>query len=74
METVNQCCVSAIMFPSVFTDDELERIELPTLRLIGDEKKIESPNKAAQRGQGLRPTFSADIIPNMGHAMNMEQP
>jgi len=74
METVTTSCVSAIMFPTVFTDEELKQIELPTLLLIGDEERIYNPKKAVKRAQRLMLKLSAEIIPNMGHAMIMEQP
>lgn len=74
MEMVTKYCVSAIMFPTVYTDKELKQIELPTLLLIGDEERIYNPKKAVQRAQRLMPRLSAEIIPNMGHAMIMEQP
>lgn len=74
MERVTQYCVSAIMFPTVFTDEELAQIELPALLLIGEQEKIYRPEEAVQRALRLMPGLSADIIPNMGHAMIMEQP
>ena len=74
MEMVTKYCVSAIMFPTVYTDEELKQIELPVLLLIGDEERIYNPKKAIQRAQRLIPKLSAEIIPNMGHAMIMEQP
>ena len=71
---VTKYCVSAIMFPNVFTDEELKQVELPALLLIGEEEKIYNPKKAIQRAQRWMPKLSAEIIPNMGHILIMEQP
>ena len=74
MEMVTKYCVSAIMFPTVYTDEELEQIELPALLLIGDGEKIYNPKKAIDRAQRLMPDLTAEIIPNVGHTLNLEQP
>ncbi len=74
MEMVTKYCVSAIMFPTVYADEALRQIELPALLLIGEQEKIYHPEKAIGRAKRLMPGLSAEIIPNMGHAMIMEQP
>ena len=74
MEMVTKYCVSAIMFPTVYTDEELKQIELPALLLIGAGEKIYNPEKAIDRAQRLMPDLTAEIIPNVGHTLNMEQP
>ena len=74
MEMVTRYCVPAMMFPTVYTDEELRRIELSALLLIGTEEKIYNPKKAIERAQRLMPNLTAEIIPNVGHTLNMEQP
>ncbi len=74
MEMVTKHCVSAIMFPTVYTDEELQQIALPALLLIGDREKIYPPPKAVARAKRLMPHLSVEIIPNMGHLMILEQP
>ena len=74
MEMVTKYCVSAIMFPTVYTDEELEQIELPALLLIGAGEKIYNPKKAIERAQRWMPNLKAEIIPNVGHTLNLEQP
>ena len=74
MEMVTKYCVSAIMFPTVYTDEELRRIKLPALLLIGSEEKIYNPKKAIDRAQRLMPTLRAECIPNVGHTLNIEKP
>ena len=74
MEMVTKYCISAIMFPTVYTDEELKQIGMPTLLLIGAGEKIYSPKKAISRAQRLMPDLTTEIIPNVGHTLNMEQP
>jgi pimeloyl-ACP methyl ester carboxylesterase len=74
MEMVTKYCLPALMFPTVYTDEELKQIELPTLLLIGAGEKIYNPKKAIDRAQRWMPDLTAEIIPNVGHTLNMEQP
>jgi pimeloyl-ACP methyl ester carboxylesterase len=74
MEMVTKFCLPATMFPTVYTDEELKRIEPPALLLIGDGEKIYHPKKAMDRAQRLMPDLTAEILPNVGHTLNMEQP
>jgi len=74
MEMVTSYCFPATMFPTVYTDEELKQIELPVLLLIGAGEKIYNPKKAIGRAQRLMPDLTAEIIPNVGHTLNMEQP
>jgi pimeloyl-ACP methyl ester carboxylesterase len=74
MEMVTKYCVSAIMFPTVYTDEELKQIDLPALLLIGAGEKIYNPKKAIERAERLIPNLTAEIIPSVGHTLNMEQP
>jgi pimeloyl-ACP methyl ester carboxylesterase len=74
MELVTKHCVPAMLFPTVYTDDELKQIELPALLLIGEKEKIYRPKKAIKRARQLMPNLTAKIIPNAGHTLNMEQP
>jgi pimeloyl-ACP methyl ester carboxylesterase len=74
MEMVTKYGVSALMFPTVYTDEELKQIELPALLLIGAGEMIYNPKKAIERAQRLMPNLTAEIIPNVGHTLNMEQP
>jgi pimeloyl-ACP methyl ester carboxylesterase len=74
MEMVTRYCVPATMFPTVYTDEELKQIEMPALLLIGAGEKIYNPKKAIDRAQRWMPDLTAEIIPNVGHTLNMEQP
>lgn len=74
MEMVTRYCVPAMMYPTVYTEEELKRIELPALLLVGAGEIIYNPKKAVNRAQRLMPNLTAEIIPHVGHTLNMEQP
>jgi pimeloyl-ACP methyl ester carboxylesterase len=74
MEMVTRHCLPATMFPTVYSDEELKQIELPALLLIGAGEKMYNPKKAIDRAQRLMPDLTAEIIPNVCHTLNMEQP
>ena len=74
MEEVNRYCTPAIMFPTVFTDDELKQIDLPVLFIIGAKDKIYHPRKAIERAQRCMPDLTTEIIPEVGHLLIMDRP
>jgi pimeloyl-ACP methyl ester carboxylesterase len=61
-------------FPKVNTDDELRHIQAPTLLLLGEHEVIYNPRTALKRAVSLIPRIEADIIPGVGHALNLDQP
>ena len=74
IEKVTRYCSPATMFPTVYTDEELKQIDLPALLLIGAGEKIYNPQKAIERAQRWMPDLTAEIIPNAGHLLIMDQP
>ena len=68
------CRPATSMFPTVYTDEELKQIDLPTLLLIGDGDKIYNPKKAIARAQRLMADITAEIIPDAGHLLIMDRP
>jgi pimeloyl-ACP methyl ester carboxylesterase len=74
MEMVSRYCVPATMFPTVDTEKELKQIDVPTLLLIGAGEKIYNPKVAIERAERLMPNLTAEIVPNAGHTLIMEQP
>lgn len=61
-------------YPTVFSDEELKKVEQPTLLLLGDHEVIYNPYYALKRAKLLFPNLTAEIIPDAGHLLNMEQP
>lgn len=62
------------VWPVVFKDEELRRLSVPTLLLIGEREVIYDPRAAVERATRLIPRIEAEIIPNAGHALSFDQP
>lgn len=60
-------------YPTVFTDDELRPLCLPTLLLVGDQEVIYDPRRVVDRARRLLPGIQAEIVPGASHVLNMEQ-
>ena len=58
----------------VFTDEELKRIAVPILLLIGDHEIMYEPQKALERATRLIPKLQTELIPNASHMLNRDQP
>jgi pimeloyl-ACP methyl ester carboxylesterase len=54
-------------FPTVFSDDELRKIQTPLLLLIGDHEVIYKPERAIERATRLVAGLQAEIVPNANH-------
>lgn len=53
--------------PSIFSDEELRKLKVPALLLIGDHEVIYRPEQAIQRAIRLVPGLQAEIVPNANH-------
>jgi pimeloyl-ACP methyl ester carboxylesterase len=53
--------------PTVFSDEELKKINTPVLLLIGDHEVIYKPEDAIRRATQLVAGLRAEIIPNANH-------
>ncbi len=53
--------------PTVFTDEELRRIQTPLLLLIGDREVIYNSQFVIQRATRLVPNLKAEMVPNANH-------
>jgi pimeloyl-ACP methyl ester carboxylesterase/membrane protease YdiL (CAAX protease family) len=61
------------VMPTVFSDDELRAIRVPTLLLIGDHEVISDPAKALARARRLIPDFHGELVPRSRHEMCVSQ-
>ena len=61
------------IFPTVFPDEDLRRIAVPTLLLVAAHEVLYTPGRALQRARALIPELEADIVPDAGHFVSMEQ-
>jgi pimeloyl-ACP methyl ester carboxylesterase len=53
----------------IFSDEELQRLTMPTLLLIGKEDALRDAEKVAERIRKLVPKITAKIIPHAGHVL-----
>jgi len=53
----------------IFSDEELQRLTMPTLLLIGQEDALRDARKVTERMRKLVPDLTAKIIPQAGHAL-----
>ncbi len=57
------------LMPTMFSDEELRRLAIPVLLLIGDREVIYDPTKALARARRLIPHLEGDLIPECSHDM-----
>lgn len=62
-----------ILIPSVFSDEELQRIKVPCLMLVGDKEVIYKVPKVIKRAKRLIPHMVTRMIPGAGHALSIEK-
>ncbi|MBS4205007.1 alpha/beta fold hydrolase [Lederbergia citrea] len=59
--------------PSVFSDEEFKRINMPTLLMVGDKEVIYNYDEMLTKAQQLIPHIKNKVIQNAGHALSIEQ-
>ena len=59
--------------PTMFSDDELRSVRVPTLLLIGDRDPIYDPAAALDRARRLLPDFEGTLVPGSGHMMSFSR-
>jgi pimeloyl-ACP methyl ester carboxylesterase len=69
---MNSMGYSGVM-PSAFSAEELGKVQIPVLMLIGDHDRLNRP-KVIEQVKGMIPQIEAEIIPNAGHMLSMERP
>jgi pimeloyl-ACP methyl ester carboxylesterase len=69
---VNARGFSGVM-PSLFPPEELGKLHMPILMLTGDHDRL-NPPKAIQRARQMITHLEAEIVPQAGHMLSMEQP
>jgi len=61
-----------IIIPTVFTDAELQKVQVPALLMIGTKEVIYNHKRAIARAEKLIPHIQTRLIPGVGHGTNME--
>ena len=62
------------VFTKVLTDEELNKLQMPTLFLVGENEIIYSARKAVERVQKAAPNIQTSVIKNAGHDLPFAQP
>lgn len=62
-----------ILPPSVFSDEELSRLRIPCLMMLGDAEVIYDIRKAVRRAEKLMPHIKIVTIAGAGHALSVEK-
>jgi pimeloyl-ACP methyl ester carboxylesterase len=65
--------MQAGVMPGVFSDDELRRLQTPTLLLIGQQEVIYDPAASLERARRLIPNFEGELVPRASHDMSFSQ-
>lgn len=60
--------------PTLLTDDELRRITMPTLLLLGAETRLYDPDVVADRARALLPDVQVETTPGAGHGLPYQFP
>lgn len=63
-----------ILIPSVFPDEDLQRIKVPALLSIGNNEVIYKPNRVFAKAKQFIPHIRILSVPGAGHALNLEKP
>jgi pimeloyl-ACP methyl ester carboxylesterase len=58
---------------SVYTDEELGQVTMPTLLLVGEHEVIYKPNLVLERARRLMPQVEAELIAGGGHMFPVDQ-
>ncbi len=59
--------------PRTFTDEELRRVTMPALLLVGDRELLYDPKAAIERARRVLPNGRAELIPDCNHAVVSDQ-
>jgi pimeloyl-ACP methyl ester carboxylesterase len=64
---------TARVMPTVYSDDELRAVRIPTLLLLGDHEVMSDPARALERARRLIPDVEASLVPGCRHDMCVSQ-
>lgn len=59
--------------PRTFTDEELQRLTMPTLLLVGDRELLYNAKAAVERARRVLPNGEAELIADCNHAVVSDQ-
>jgi pimeloyl-ACP methyl ester carboxylesterase len=74
MQCVRDYCNVDIIFPYVYPENELEKLNVPTYLIIGDQEKLCSYKKSVKDAHKKISGIKFEIMLGTGHTPNMENP
>ena len=63
----------SLVNPTVLTDEELQRLQMPVLYVVGEHERIYSPQEALERLHTVAPHIKTELIPGAGHDLTILQ-
>lgn len=74
VDAMQNCIPRIKVFAGYLTDEELVKVQCPTLLLLGDHEVQYDPYIAVERAKKLISKLQAEVIGNAGHGLPMERP
>ena len=72
-ETIKMSAETMRIMPTVFSDEELGRLNMSVLLLIGENEVIYNATKALARAKQLIIDLTGELVPNCGHDISFSQ-
>lgn len=72
-ENIKMSAETMRVMPAVYSDEELGRLNMPVLLLIGKNEVIYDSAKALARALRLIPDLTGELVPNCGHDISFTQ-
>lgn len=74
MEHVRNFCTVQMLFPYVYSDEDLSKIKMPVHLIVGTEEPLCSCERSVKLAQQKIPHIQITVLENTGHTPNMERP
>jgi pimeloyl-ACP methyl ester carboxylesterase len=74
MQCVRDFCNVDLIFPYVYPEKELKKLNVPTYLIIGDQEKLCSYKKSVKDAHKKISEIKIEIMEGTGHTPNMEMP
>ncbi|MCW5922294.1 MAG: alpha/beta hydrolase [Saprospiraceae bacterium] len=74
MEHVRNYCTVEMLFPYVYSDEDLFKIEMPTYLIVGTGEPLCNYERSVKLARQKIPHIQITVLENTGHTPNMERP
>lgn len=73
MEQVRNFCTVQMLFPYVYSDEDLSKIKMPAHLIVGTEEPLCSYGRSVKLAKRKIPHIQITVLENTGHTPNMER-